>query len=204
MVELNTLVSSNKFGLSVAGAVNINDRGEIAGSGADINAPPTSQINPDATTACPHECFLTRKSGTEVRTAVRQSSPESVADTGCNCPWGGFLRFWFAHTTCFAAEWECGQGTGLLQIANLMHTVHSQNKTPKPSASPQHEHRSQSAKNNSPHSARRFLTHKQVPPAQLVLLRIVRAQDWRPPPRGLKKQARSISLEAGKQSPVCF
>lgn len=76
MVDLNTLVSSNKSGLSVAGAVNINDRGEIAGSGADMNAPPTSQINPDATTACPHEYFLTRKSGTEVRAAVRQPNPE--------------------------------------------------------------------------------------------------------------------------------
>jgi probable HAF family extracellular repeat protein len=37
MVDLNTLVSSNKSGLSVAGAININDRGEIAGSSADVN-----------------------------------------------------------------------------------------------------------------------------------------------------------------------
>lgn len=36
MVDLNTLVSS-KSGLSVAGAIDINDRGEIAGSSADVN-----------------------------------------------------------------------------------------------------------------------------------------------------------------------
>ena len=62
----------------------------------------------------------------------------------------------------------------------------------------------QSTKNNSRGSGRRFLTHKQVPPAQLVLLLIVRAEDWRRRPRGLKKQTRSISPEVGKQSPVCF
>jgi hypothetical protein len=28
------------------------------------------------------------------------------------------------YTPCLAAEWSVGQGTGLLQIANLMHTVH--------------------------------------------------------------------------------
>lgn len=37
MVDLNTLVSSDKSGLSVVGAININDRGEIAGSSADVN-----------------------------------------------------------------------------------------------------------------------------------------------------------------------
>ncbi len=37
MVDLNSLVSSNRSGLTVAGAVNINDRGEIAGSGVDVN-----------------------------------------------------------------------------------------------------------------------------------------------------------------------
>ena len=37
MVDINTLVSSDKSGLSVRGAININDRGEIAGASADVN-----------------------------------------------------------------------------------------------------------------------------------------------------------------------
>jgi len=50
-----------------------------------------------------------------------------------------------------------------------MHTVNCQNKVPQPSASHQHEYRSQSIKNGNPCSGRRFLTHKRVPLAQLVL-----------------------------------
>jgi hypothetical protein len=92
---------------------------------------------------------------------------------------------------------------GFFESLILMHTVHYQNKVPKPSASIQHEHQNHSTKNTSPHNVRISLTHEQVPPAQLILLRTARARGWRPPPRGLKKQARSISLGARKQNPVC-
>src|ERR1700677_1795630 len=85
-----------------------------------------------------------------------------------------------------------------------MDAVHCQDKAPKPPASAQHEQQSYDTKHKNPDSGRGFFIHKRVPPAPSVLRRSVRAEDWPPPPRGLKKQTRATSPEAGRQSSVCF